>query len=207
MEASRQSIRNFYLLSMHKLMPPAMAALIDQGINIDGYIGPGHVTVVAGAGMYNSLVEKYRISVVIAGFEPVDMLQAILMLVEMKEQGRYGTEIQYRRAVTQQGNRRAIELVNSVFEPADDSWRGLGLIQESGLKIRSSFSSFDAMVGFEMNMTPSREPAGCLCGEILRGLKKPHQCPMFARVCTPVNPVGACMVSSEGACHAYYAFS
>jgi hydrogenase expression/formation protein HypD len=205
-EAGKQSISNFFLLSMHKLMPPAMAGLIDQGIKIDGYIGPGHVTTIAGAGMYEPLVKKYRISVVVAGFEPVDLLQSILMLVNMREEGRYGTEIQYKRAVTKEGNARARELVNLVFEPSGDIWRGLGVIPMSGLKIRKEFSSFDAALHFNLHIKPVPEPKGCLCGEVLRGMKKPDQCALFGKVCTPVNPVGACMVSGEGACQAWYQY-
>jgi hydrogenase expression/formation protein HypD len=203
-EARRQAIPNFFLLSMHKLMPPAMAALIDQGIQIDGYIGPGHVTTIAGAAMYDELVEKYHISIVISGFEPVDLLQSIFMLVCMAEEGRSGTEVQYKRAVTFHGNVKAQTLVDRVFEPADDSWRGLGIIPVSGLKIRQEFRQFDASVCFDTDIRPSGEPRGCLCGEVLRGLKRPDQCPLFGKVCTPVNPVGACMVSGEGACQAYY---
>jgi len=203
-EASRQKIRNFYLLSMHKVMPPAMAALIDQGVDIDGYIGPGHVTTVAGADMYRDLVDKYRISVVVSGFEPVDLLQSIYMLVEMKNNGRYGTEIQYKRVVTAEGNVKAKEIVAGIFEPATDSWRGLGPIQASGLKIRSAYRSFDANLNFDLRVDPVPEPGGCICGEVLRGLKRPDQCDLFARVCTPANPVGACMVSGEGACQAFF---
>ena len=203
-EAKNQSIPNFYLLSMHKLMPPAMAGLIDQGIKIDGYIGPGHVTAIAGASMYDQLVKKHHIAVVVSGFEPVDLLQSIYMLVCMAEEGRNGTEIQYKRAVTMEGNLKAQELVSRIFEPADDSWRGLGNIPGSGLKIRPEFKRFDAAVQFDLRRKRSPEPKGCLCGEVLRGLKKPDQCTLFGRVCNPVNPVGACMVSGEGACQAYY---
>lgn len=205
-EAEKQNISNFSLLSMHKLMPPAMAGLIDQGIKIDGYIGPGHVTTIAGAGMYDPLVKKYRISVVVSGFEPVDLLQSILMLVNMKEEGRYGTEIQYKRAVTKEGNVKARELVNLVFEPTDDAWRGLGVIPQSGLKIRNEFSGFDAALHFNLNIKPVPEPKGCICSEVLRGLKKPDQCALFGKVCTPVNPIGACMVSGEGACQAWFQY-
>jgi hydrogenase expression/formation protein HypD len=205
-EARKQGISNFFLLSMHKLMPPAMAALIDQGIQIDGYIGPGHVTTIAGAAMYEPLIEKYRISVVVSGFEPVDLLQSILMLVNMKEESRFGTEIQYKRAVTREGNVKARELVNLVFEPSDDAWRGLGVIPGSGMKIRKEFSRFDASLHFNLNTEPVPEPKGCICGEVLRGMKKPDQCALFGRICTPVNPVGACMVSGEGACQAWYQY-
>jgi hydrogenase expression/formation protein HypD len=203
-EASRQEIRNFYLLSMHKVMPPAMAALIEQGIHIDGYIGPGHVTTIAGADMYRSLVEKFRISVVVSGFEPVDILQTVYMLVKMKEEGRFGTEIQYKRAVTAEGNLKAREMVARIFEPTIDSWRGLGPIKNSGLKIRDEYKSFDAGLHFDLEVKPVPEPKGCICGEVLRGIKNPEQCRLFAKVCTPANPIGACMVSGEGACQAYY---
>lgn len=203
-EANNQSVSNFFLFSMHKLMPPAMAALIDQGIEIDGYIGPGHVTAIAGASMYDELVNTYHISVVVSGFEPVDLLQSIYMLVCMAEEGRYGTEIQYKRAVNLAGNPKAKELVNRIFEPADESWRGLGIIPGSGLHFRPGFIRFDASAQFDLEREPTPEPKGCLCGEVLRGLKKPDQCTLFGRICSPVNPIGACMVSGEGACQAYY---
>jgi hydrogenase expression/formation protein HypD len=204
MEASRQGIGNFCLYSMHKVMPPAMAALIDQGVRIDGYIGPGHVTAVAGADMYDALISEYRISVVISGFEPVDLLQSIYMLVKMQQEGRFGVEIQYTRAVTPEGNSKARELVSRFFEPSDDVWRGLGTIPGSGLKVRKEYEALDAEKRFDLQVKPVPEPRGCLCGEVLRGLKKPDQCTLFGKVCTPVNPVGACMVSGEGACQAYY---
>jgi hydrogenase expression/formation protein HypD len=203
-EAKREKISNFFLLSMHKVMPPAMAALIDQGIHINGYIGPGHVTVVAGAQMYHSLIAKYGISVVISGFEPVDLLQSVYMLVAMSEESRSGVEIQYTRAVSQSGNLKAQQMVNTVFEPADDEWRGLGLIPESGLKIRKEFGDWDAKLHFQVDVKRAEEPTGCLCGEVLRGLKKPIDCRLFSKVCTPANPIGACMVSGEGACQAYF---
>lgn len=205
-EAAKQNVANFFILSMHKLMPPAMAALIDQGVKINGYIGPGHVTTIAGADMYSHLIEKYRISVVVSGFEPVDLLQSILMLVNMNEEGRFGTEIQYKRAVTREGNPKARAIVSQVFEPHDDEWRGLGVIPNSGLKIRNEFSRFDAALHFNMAIRPVPEPKGCICGEVLRGLKNPGQCGLFGKVCTPVNPIGACMVSGEGACQAWYQY-
>jgi hydrogenase expression/formation protein HypD len=203
-EAANQQVSNFYLLSMHKLMPPAMSALIEQGIQIDGYIGPGHVSAVAGADMYKSLVDKHKIAVVIAGFEPVDLLQSIFMLVAMHEENRFGIEIQYKRVVTPAGNLKAREMVSRVFEPCDDAWRGLGLIRNSGLAIRKEYSRYDASANFDIAIPAAPEPKGCLCGEVLRGLKKPVQCSLFGTVCTPANPIGACMVSGEGACQAYY---
>jgi len=206
LEAARLNVPNFFLYSMHKLMPPAMAALIDQGIEIDGYIGPGHVTAVAGSNMYNELVQNYGISVVVSGFEPVDILQSVYMLVEMFEQGRHGTEVQYKRVVTPEGNIKARESVSAVFETANDTWRGLGLIPGSGLKIRREYSRFDAVVNFNPEISSLPEPKGCLCGEVLRGLKSPEQCKLFGKVCTPLNPIGACMVSGEGACQAHYRY-
>lgn len=204
LEAEKQKISNFYLLSMHKLMPPAMAALLKQGAVIDGYIGPGHVTTIAGANMYLPLIEKYVISVVVSGFEPVDILQSVYMLVKMAEEGRHGLEIQYKRVVTPEGNVKAKELVDKVFETCDDDWRGLGTIPGSGLEIREEYSSFNADVHFDIHVDPAPEPKGCICGEVLRGLKTPNQCTLFGKACTPANPIGACMVSGEGACQAYY---
>jgi len=156
--------------------------------------------------MYSPLIEKYRISVVVSGFEPVDLLQSILMLVNMNEEGRFGMEIQYKRAVTREGNMKARAMANQVFEPYDDEWRGLGVIPKSGLKIRKEFSQFDAAHNFDISIKAAPEPKGCICGEVLRGLKNPDQCGLFGRVCTPVNPIGACMVSGEGACQAWYQY-
>lgn len=181
-----------------------MAALIEQGVQIDGYIGPGHVTAIAGAEMYQPLVERFGISVVVSGFEPVDLLQSVLMLTDMTENNRNGIEIQYKRAVSFTGNLKARELVNKVFETCDDTWRGLGKIEGSGLSVRPEYRSFDASLQFDIQLSPAEEPPGCLCGEVLRGMKKPLDCKLFSRVCTPANPIGACMVSGEGACQAYY---
>jgi hydrogenase expression/formation protein HypD len=203
-EAATLGIENFTVLSMHKLMPPAMEALIVQGVKIDGYIGPGHVTAVAGANMYSPLADRFGVSVVIAGFEPVDLLQSVYMLVCMAEENRTGVEIQYKRVVTAAGNIKARQIVDKVFEPCDDEWRGLGLIRNSGLSIRSEFNRFDTLKIFNPVVRHVPEPAGCLCGEVLRGVKKPIDCKLFRKVCTPANPVGSCMVSGEGACQAYY---
>lgn len=205
-EASGRGINNFSLLSMHKLMPPAMEALIEQGVRIDGYIGPGHVTSVAGADMYKTLTKNHEVSVVISGFEPVDLLQSVYMLVCMTEENRSGIEIQYKRAVTNEGNLKARQIVNEVFEPCDDDWRGLGTIRSSGLAIREKYGKYDSLKKFNPLVKSVPEPAGCLCGEVLRGIKKPVDCKLFRKVCTPSNPVGSCMVSGEGACQAYYNF-
>jgi hydrogenase expression/formation protein HypD len=203
-EAKKLDIKNFSVLSLHKLMPPAMEALIEQGVRIDGYIGPGHVTSVAGADMYLPLIKRFNVSVVISGFEPVDLLQSLYMLVCMAEENRSGVEIQYKRAVTAEGNVKARKIVNDVFEPCDDEWRGLGMIKSSGLAIRQEFEQYDTLRNYKPHIKPVPEPAGCLCGDVLRGVKKPVDCKLFRKVCTPANPVGSCMVSGEGACQAYY---
>jgi len=205
-EAKRQKISNFYLLSSHKTMPLAMMALIDAGIRIDGYIGPGHVSAVAGAGMYAPLLSKYPLSIVISGFEPVDLLQSILMIVQQAENNEPKLEIQYKRVVTPEGNLKARAIVDQVFEPCDDWWRGLGIIPGSGMGIRREFAAFDAIRQITVEVKPALEPSGCICGEVLKGIKKPLECRLFGKGCTPENPIGACMVSNEGACQAYYRY-
>ena len=207
LEARRQKVSNFYLLSSHKTMPQAMMALIDAGIRIDGYIGPGHVSTIAGAGMYAPLFAKYPLSIVISGFEPVDLLQSIYMIVQQMENNERKLEIQYKRVVTPEGNLKAKALVEEVFEPCDDWWRGLGVIPGSGMAIRKEFSAFDAIRQIAVNVEPAVEPPGCICGEVLKGIKKPVECLLFGKVCTPVNPIGTCMVSNEGACQAYYRYN
>ena len=202
-EAKKQSIKNFFVLSAHKVMPPAMSALIDEGTTIDGYIGPGHVSTIAGAKIYKPLVDKYNLSVVISGFEPSDMLQTILMLVEQQEQKKPSVEIQYTRAVSYEGNLIAQKLVESCFEYCDDYWRGLGMIPNSGLKLRKKYEAFDAEVAIPVNVKSKPDPKGCLCGNILKGMNKPTDCTLFGKACTPESPIGACMVSSEGTCAAY----
>jgi hydrogenase expression/formation protein HypD len=205
--ASRQHLRNFSLFSSHKLMPPAMAALIDEGVKIDGYIAPGHVSTITGISIYRAVAEKYRLGCVIAGFEPVDLMEAILMLVRQIEAHDQKVEIQYRRAVRPEGNSKAREILNEVFEPRNDWWRGLGVLPASGLGIRENYSAFDAEKIFQVEVEPTREDKGCICGEILKGLKNPRECKLFAKGCTPENPAGPCMVSNEGACAAFYRYN
>ncbi len=205
-EASGKKLDNFYLFSAHKLMPPAMSALIDEGVKIDGYIGPGHVTTIAGANMYNELVDKYKLAIVVSGFEPVDILQSIYLLVKQIELGKQGVEIQYKRVVTPDGNKKAQQLVNEVFEPRNDWWRGLGVLKNSGLGICSDYKQFDAEKQIYVDVEPTIEPKGCICGEVLKGMKLPGDCKLFRKVCSPENPVGACMVSNEGACQAFYRY-
>jgi hydrogenase expression/formation protein HypD len=205
-EARKANLSNFFVLSAHKVMPPVMKALIDEGVKIDGFIAPGHVSAITGTAIYNDLAKIYKLGVVITGFEPLDLMQAILMLVLQIESGSPKVEIQYQRVVHNEGNTIAQRFMAQVFEPKDDRWRGLGVIPLSGLKIRDEFSAFDAEKKFTVTVVESAEPKGCICGSILRGLKTPDQCGLFANRCTPADPVGACMVSGEGTCATYYKY-
>ena len=205
-EAKKAKLTNFFVLSAHKVMPPVMKALVEEGVKIDGFIAPGHVSAITGTEIYNDLAVVCRLGVVIAGFEPVDLMQAILMLVHQFESGSPKVEIQYQRVVHREGNKIAQGLLDQVFEPGDDRWRGLGMIPLSGLKIRSEFSSFDAEKHFTVIVPEPADPKGCICGSILRGLKTPIDCRLFATACTPTDPVGACMVSGEGTCATYYKY-
>jgi hydrogenase expression/formation protein HypD len=205
--AYQQNLSNFRLFSSHKIMPPAMAALIDEGVNIDGYIAPGHVSTITGTSIYKDIAEKYHLGCVISGFEPVDLMESVLMLVNQIETGTQRVEIQYRRAVKPEGNIKARELLDEVFDLRDDWWRGLGVLPASGHGIREKYSGFDAEKTLNVIVEPTREDKGCICGEILKGLKNPKECKLFAKGCTPQNPVGPCMVSNEGACQAYYRYN
>ncbi len=205
-EAKEQDLKNFFLLSSHKIMPPAMAALIDEGVKIDGYLCPGHVSVVTGTKIYYPIVENYRKGCVISGFEPLDILLSIYMLVKQVEANSPAVEIEYKRAVRPEGNTKAQEVLERVYETEDAWWRGLGVIPKSGLALRSEFSQFNVHTMIPVTVEETKEVSGCLCGEILKGLKSAKECPLFKKVCTPANPVGACMVSSEGACAAHYRY-
>ncbi len=206
LKAQMAGLFNFSVLSAHKIMPPAMAALIDQGVNFHGYIGPGHVSTITGSKIYEFISLDYGLGVVISGFEPADLMQAILMLVRQREANRPSVEIQYNRAVTREGNIKAQQMLEEVFELRDDWWRGLGTLPNSGLSIKKAYSEFDAEQKFSVTIGPTREDKGCLCGEVLKGLKKPTECKLFGKACTPSDPVGACMVSSEGTCSAYFKY-
>lgn len=205
--ARTEGIRNFYLFSAHKIMPPAMEALIDEGVKLNGYIAPGHVSTITGISIYKNIPEKYKLGVVISGFEPVDILKAILMLVVQIEINEPKVEIAYTRVVRPEGNIKAQQMMEEVFELRDDWWRGLGILPNSGLKIREKYSGFDAEVMIPVQVEPTREDKGCICGEILKGIKNPKDCLLFGKACNPENPAGACMVSHEGACNAYYRYN
>ncbi len=205
--AEAEKLENFYVYSTHKLTPPATRAILDAGeVALDGILGPGHVTTVIGAEAWRFLPEEYGIPCAVAGFEPLDVLQAILALVEMAEEGRPAVFNAYRRSVTEEGNRPAQEAMGHVFQVVEASWRGFGPIPASGLDLRPEYAPFDARRAFPVEIAPAREPPGCRCGEVLRGVLFPTECPLFGRACTPQNPVGPCMVSAEGACAAYYRF-
>jgi hydrogenase expression/formation protein HypD len=205
--ARAETISNFFVLSAHKIMPPAMEALITEGVKINGYICPGHVSTITGTEIYKFIPERYGLACVISGFEPVDILQAVLMLVKQIENDAPSVEIQYKRAVKPQGNIKARAMMAEVFEYTDDWWRGFGNIAGSGLKIRKNFENHNAAGVFDVQLPELKEDKGCICGEILKGLKKPCDCRLYSKICTPANPVGACMVSNEGACAAHYRYS
>lgn len=205
--AAEDNVRNFFLLSSHKIMPPAMEALVDEGVGLNGYIAPGHVSTITGSSIYQGIPEKYGLGCVISGFEPVDLLQSIYLLVKQCEEGTPKVEIQYKRAVKPEGNLKARRLLSEVFQAEDDWWRGLGVLKKSGLKLVQRYRNFDAEQMIEVSVEETREPKGCICGDILKGIKSPRDCKLFATVCNPSRPVGACMVSHEGSCHAWYRYN
>jgi hydrogenase expression/formation protein HypD len=206
LQAKKEKLFNFFVLCGHKVMPPAMEALIEEGIPIDGYIGPGHVSAVAGSKIFKPITEKYKIPVVISGFEPVDILLSLVMLVESIYNRKGGVRIQYSRLVTEHGNLKAQQIVDQVFTFCSQQWRGIGSIENSGLILRKEFSRFDVEKQIPVKFQTGSEPKGCICGHILRGLKTPLDCGLFAKKCTPTEPVGACMVSAEGTCATYYKY-
>ncbi|MFH2141229.1 MAG: hydrogenase formation protein HypD [Bacteroidota bacterium] len=205
--AYNNKLDNFYFYSSHKVMPPAMAALIDEGVKINGYIAPGHVSVITGTDIYLSLPQKYGLGCVVTGFEPIDILQSIYMLIKQFENNAPAVEIQYNRAVKPEGNLIAKKIMNEVFELQDDWWRGFGILKDSGLKIKEKYSVFDAEKMIKVEVEELKEEKGCICGEILKGLKTPKDCKLFNTACNPENPIGACMVSNEGACAAFYRYN
>ena len=204
--AREMELKNFLLLSAHKVMPPVMDAIVRDGIRIDGFICPGHVAVITGSDIFSFLPEKYGLGCVVSGFEPTDLLQSVLMLVNQINTGSPDVGVQYSRAVTNKGNIIAGEHMISVFEPCDADWRGFGNIPHSGLALRKEYEDFDACRRIPLNIEQHRDNPACICGEILRGLKQPDTCPLFRNACTPENPVGACMVSSEGTCNSWFKY-
>jgi len=206
-QARAEGVENFSVFSAHKLLPPAMKALLDAGdLSLSGFICPGHVSTVIGAGAYQEVVTRYHIPCVVTGFEPLDILQGITMLMDLVEKKEPAVLIQYRRAVTWEGNVAARRLLAEIFEPVDTTWRGLGPIPLSGLGFRSSWQKYDATKRFSMPSIQVKEHPGCRCGDVLRGIMTPPECGLFRKVCTPQNPMGPCMVSGEGTCGAYYRY-
>ena len=207
LQAKEQGIKNYRVLSLHKLCPPVIKTILDAGeVKLDGLICPGHVSAITGSNAWEFVARDYGIPCVVAGFEPTDILQCVDMLITQAEKHEAKVEIAYKRGVTPEGNLQAQKIMQQVFEPCPGNWRGLGEVPNSGLKLRPEYALFDAEVTFDIKLEPGIEPKGCICGEILRGVKTPADCRLFRKVCTPENPVGPCMVSSEGSCSAYYLY-
>ncbi|MBP7792406.1 MAG: hydrogenase formation protein HypD [Candidatus Goldbacteria bacterium] len=206
-QAKQEKMTNFFVLPCFKtIIPPMVTLLEDRDLNLNGFICPGHVSAITGAKIYEPIVKKYKIPCVIMGFEPLDILNGISMMVRQIINGNPKVEIQYKRAVTFEGNTKAQELLKEVFIKTDSRWRGLGMIPESGLTFSDDYAEFDATKKFKIDVSYSREPSGCKCGDVLKGKVTPFDCPLFGKKCTPANPAGACMVSSEGTCAAYYKY-
>lgn len=213
-DAQSEGLENFSVLCCHVLTPSAITHILEAtdarqlgSVPLDGFIGPAHVSIVIGYGPYEPFAAQYRKPVVIAGFEPLDVMQSILMLIRQVNEGRACVENEFTRAVTREGNRKAQALVAEVFELRPSfEWRGLGEVPCSALKIREDFADFDAERRFDLTYQPVADNKACECGAILRGVKSPSDCKIFGTVCTPENPVGSCMVSSEGACAAHYTY-
>ena len=205
--AAAMGLDNFSVFAAHKNMPGALEALVnDPQLHIDALILPGHVSTIIGSEPYRFLAEKYHIPGVITGFEPVDVLQGIAMIMRQLHEGRADIEIAYSRGVMPQGNPVALAAIDNVFETCTATWRGLGEIPGSGYRIRDKYAAFDAVKRFHPEVEPTIEPKGCRCGDVLRARMAPNECPLFRKVCTPENPVGPCMVSSEGSCAAYFRY-
>ncbi|HET9155075.1 MAG TPA: hydrogenase formation protein HypD [Myxococcaceae bacterium] len=207
LQAKKQGVKNFSMLVSHVLVPPAIAAILQApGNRVQGFLGPGHVCAVMGFREYEALADSFRVPIVVSGFEPVDLLEGVWMAVKQLEEGRAEAENQYRRCVTRAGNRPAQELIFEIFEVSDRKWRGVGSIPKSGYRLRHEYREHDAEKLFEVEEIETAESSVCISGLILRGLKKPADCPAFGKACTPQTPLGATMVSAEGACAAYYQY-
>jgi hydrogenase expression/formation protein HypD len=205
--AKQEGVRNVSVLVSHVLVPPSIAAILQSPQNrVQGFLGPGHVCAIMGYREYEPMSARFKVPIVITGFEPLDILQGTLMTVRQLEEGRAEVENEYSRILNREGNRPAQKLVASVFEIADRKWRGVGSIPKSGYKLRWEYREYDAEKIFDVKEIDTREPDICISGRILRGIKKPHDCPAFGTLCTPQHPLGATMVSAEGACAAYYAY-
>ena len=208
LHAEKLGLKNYSILTSHVLVPPAIENVMeDVDSHIDGFLAAGHVCTIMGYWEYYPLVEKFNVPIVVTGFEPLDILQGILMTVKQLEEGRAEVENQYSRIVTEEGNESAQDVIAKVFKITDRVWRGMENIPMSGYGVKEEYSAYDAMKKFDINIEEAEENQACLAGDIMKGIIKPHQCPEFGKACTPQNPLGAPMVSSEGACAAYYHFS
>jgi hydrogenase expression/formation protein HypD len=204
-QAAKLGLKNFSILCSHVLVPPAMEAILSSPDNrVQGFLAAGHVCTIMGEEEYRPLAEKYRVPIVVTGFEPFDLLQGIYHCIKQLEEGRFEVENQYDRSVRKEGNLPARKMIEEVFEVIPRKWRGIGSIPQSGLGIRTSYSAFDAETRYDFVDISGEESPDCIAGQILQGLKKPHECPAFSTRCTPEHPLGAPMVSTEGACSAYY---
>jgi hydrogenase expression/formation protein HypD len=205
--ARQRRLSNFSVLVSHVLVPPMITAILQApGNRVQAFLGPGHVCTVMGTTEYEPIARRYRVPIVVTGFEPLDLLEGVLRTVQQLESGRAEVENQYGRAVRREGNPQSKRLIDEVFEVCDRKWRGVGLILKSGYKLRYEYRDHDAERRFEVDAIETQESALCISGQILKGLKKPHDCPAFGKQCTPQTPLGATMVSSEGACAAYYLY-
>lgn len=206
-QARQREVTNFSILVSHVLVPPAMEAILGSANNrVQGFLAAGHVCTIMGYHEYEPLAARYRVPIVVTGFEPLDILQGIYMCVKQLEEGRAEVENQYTRVVQRAGNAPAQDLIREIFEVVPRKWRGLGEIPQSGLGLRAAYASFDAAARFDLAAYHAEESAVCISGQVLRGVKKPHECPAFGTLCTPDQPLGAPMVSTEGACAAYYRY-
>jgi len=208
LHAQKEGLANYSLLVSHVLVPPAMQGILDDEFcSINAFLGAGHVCAIMGMKEYHPLADRYQIPIVVTGFEPLDLVQGIYMAVKQLEEGRHEVENQYARVVKEEGNLEAIKVIDTIFEIGDRAWRGIGTIPNSGYVLKKAYESYDAEVKFGIQAMEAPENPHCIAGEILKGIKKPHQCSQFGKACTPANPLGAPMVSSEGACAAYYHYS
>ncbi len=206
-QAVQQGLRNFSIFSLHKLVPPVMEALLtDPEVRLDAFINPGHVCTILGTEPFRFIPEQYGKPCVVTGFDAVDIMEALLMILQQYNQGRPSVEIQYKRAVRPEGNPVARAYIDKYFTPVTACWRGIGEAPGSGLALREEFARLDAQRRFPITVTPGKRVRNCSCGQVLKGLKLPYECALFGKACTPMKPVGPCMVSTEGSCAAYYRY-
>ncbi|WP_096017021.1 hydrogenase formation protein HypD [Campylobacter lanienae] len=207
-QAVELNLQNLFIHINHVTVPaPVRAIMSDKDVKIDAFLGPSHVSVITGSKIYEELANEFKTPIAVSGFEPLDLMDSILNLVNQHENGTHKVYNEYARVVSKDGNSKAKELIDRYFQPCDFEWRGLGVIKDSGLRLRDEFSYLDAKKYFNVEVGESKESKACICGEILRGKAKPYDCKVFGKVCNPQNPIGSCMVSGEGACAAYYKYS